>query len=228
MARLARIIAPGLPHHITQRGNRRQPTFFGTRDYRAYLDLMADWCGRHKVEVWAYCLMPNHVHLIVVPRDESGLHQAIGEAHRRYSRMVNQREGWSGHLWQGRFASFPLDHTHLLAAARYVELNPVRAGLVKLAASWTWSSAGAHLNGKDDQLVRVSPLLDAVGDWKEFLASGLRDDEREAIRKHERTGRPLGDEHFLDRLEQSLGRALRRRKPGPKPKSTALGARANS
>jgi putative transposase len=102
MARLARVVVPGYPHHITQRGNRREPTFFCDGDYATYIDLMAHWCAEWKVEVWAYCLMPNHVHLIVVPESEEGLYRAIGEAHRRYTRHVNFREGWRGHLWQGR------------------------------------------------------------------------------------------------------------------------------
>ena len=109
MARLARVVAPGLPHHITQRGNRRQQTFLCDEDYRSYLELMGQWCGAHQVEIWAYCLMPDHVHLIAVPQSADGLRRAIGEAHRRYTRMVNFREGWRGHLWQGRFSSFVLD-----------------------------------------------------------------------------------------------------------------------
>ncbi len=142
-----------MPHHITQRGNRRQETFFCDDDYQAYLDLMAEWCTEHKVRVWSYCLMPNHVHLIVVPKSEDGLRRAIGEAHRRYTRRVNFREGWRGHLWQGRFASFVLDEPYLLAAARYIELNPVRAQLVTAPSDYPWSSARAHLKRKDDCLV---------------------------------------------------------------------------
>src|SRR3990172_7401077 len=130
MARLARVVVPGYPHHVTQRGNRRQATFFDDDDYQAYRDLMAEWCRRCGVRVWAYCLMPNHVHLIAVPGSPEALRQAVGEAHRRYTRLVNFREGWRGHLWQGRFASFVMDEGHLLAAARYVERSPVRAGLV--------------------------------------------------------------------------------------------------
>ena len=106
MARLARVVIPGYPHHVTQRGTRRQPTFFCDGDYEIYMDLIAQWCGTWGVEVWVYCLMPNHVHLIVVPESEEGLCRAIGEAHRRYTRHVNFREGWRGHLWQGRFAPF--------------------------------------------------------------------------------------------------------------------------
>jgi len=111
MARIARVVALGVPHHITQRGNRRQQTFFGSDDYAAYLDLMAEWCGRRGIEIGAYCLMPNHVHLIAVPESEDGLRRGIGEAHRRYSRRINFREGWRGHLRQGRFASYPMDET---------------------------------------------------------------------------------------------------------------------
>ena len=131
MARLARVVVSGVPHHITQRGNRRQATFFNEADYAAYLELMSEWCWRCGVAVWAYCLMPNHVHLIVVPESEDGLRRGIGEAHRRYSRRINFREGWRGHLWQGRFASFPMDERHLMLAVRYVELNPVRAKLCR-------------------------------------------------------------------------------------------------
>ena len=130
MARIARVIAAGIPHHITQRGNRRMQTFFGDDDYRAYIALLAEWCRKCRVQIWAYCLMPNHVHLIAVPESEDALRLGIGEAHRRYSRMINFRNNWRGHLWQGRFASFPMDETYLLAAARYVEMNPVVAGLV--------------------------------------------------------------------------------------------------
>src|SRR5215831_4203837 len=129
MARLARVVVPGMPHHITQRGNRRQTTFFCDDDYHAYLELMAHWCRQCHVDIWAYCLMPNHVHLIAVPESEAGLRQAIGEAHRRYTRRINFRERWRGHLWQGRFGSFVMDEPYLLAAARYIELNPVRARL---------------------------------------------------------------------------------------------------
>ena len=217
MARLARVVAAGVAHHVTQRGNRRQPVFFNDEDYAAYRALLADGCRAAGVAIWAYCLMPNHVHLILVPADEGGLRVALGEAHRRYSRRVNFREGWRGYLWQGRFASVAMDAGHTLAAARYVELNPVRARLTAAAEDWPWSSARAHLAGRDDGVVEVQPMLDQVPDWADFLAGGLRDDERDALRGGERTGRPLGSPGFVAGLEHQLGRPLARRKPGRKP-----------
>ncbi|MBF0263527.1 MAG: transposase [Magnetococcales bacterium] len=216
MARIARVVAPGLPHHVTQRGNRRQQTFFEEQDYQVYLDLMAEGCARFGVEIWAYCLMPNHVHLIAVPRTEESLRLAIGEAHRRYTRHVNFRQRWRGHLWQGRFASFPLDEAYLLAAARYVELNPVRARMVSLPQEYPWSSARSHLSGLADRLINPRPLLDIIPDWSLFLASRLADETMETLRRHERTGRALGHEPFLDQLEAQLQRILKPRKPGRK------------
>jgi putative transposase len=216
MARLARIVVPGMPHYITQRGNRAQPTFFREDDYKTYLELMSEWCEKHRVEIWAYCLMPTHVHLIAVPRSEDGLWRAIGEAHRRYTRHVNFREKWRGYLWQGRFASFVLAKPYLLAAARHVELNPVRAKLVAAPGDYRWSSARAHLKRRDDCLVKVSPLLEMAGGWRRLLARALSEEELEQIRSHERTGRVLGDDAFQKRLEKRLGRTVRRQKPGPK------------
>jgi len=214
MARLARLVVPGVPHHVTQRGNRRLPVFFGDGDYRAYKALLAEGCAKAGTAVWAYCLMPNHVHLILVPSHEDGLRAALGETHRRYTRHVNAREGWRGHLWQSRFASFPMDEAHLLACARYVELNPVRAKLARRPRAWKWSSAEAHLTGKDDGLVSVAPLLDRAGDWKAFLGAGLETEQLDAIRGHERTGHPLGGTRFLARLKRRLGKDVTPRRPG--------------
>ena len=181
MARLARVVVPGMPHHVTQRGNRRQPTFFGEEDYAAYVELMGQWCNQHGVEIWAYCLMPNHVHRIAVPQSEDGLRRGIGEAHRRYTRRINFREGWRRHLWQGRFASFVMDERYLLAAARYVELNPVRAKPVVAPSDYPWSSARAHLKGKDDALVRVAPLLPMAGNWRRLLTSAVSEEALKAF-----------------------------------------------
>jgi len=216
MGRIARVVVPGMPHHITQRGNRRQKTFFCDDDYQAYLQLMGQWCGKWQLEIWCYCLMPNHVHLIAVPASENALRQAIGEAHRRYTRRINFRERWRGHLWQGRFASFVMDESYLLAAARYIELNPVRAQLTAHPADFRWSSARAHLSGQDDALVKAAPLLGLVPDWRVLLESGMDEGKTKLLRRHERTGRPLGSETFLKQVEASVGRILRRGKPGPK------------
>jgi len=220
MGRLARVVIPGMPHHVTQRGNRRQQTFFNDGDYAAYLELMAEWCGKEGVDIWAYCLMPNHVHLIAVPATEQALRRAIGEGHRRYTRRVNFREKWRGYLWQGRFASFVMDEPYLLAAARYVELNPVRARLVQSAAQWPWSSARAHLSTRDDCLVKVAPLLAMVGDWQGLLDSALSEKELTEFRGHGRTGRPLGNETFIERLEALVGRVLKPQKGGRPKKRT--------
>jgi len=218
MARIARVVAEGYPHHVTQCGNRRQRTFFGDDDYEAYLDLMAEWCRRWHVTIWAYCLMPNHVHLIAVPHSAEGLARAIGEAHRRYTRLVNSRQGWRGYLWQGRFASYPMDAASCLAAARYIERNPVRARLVKRPWQWPWSSAAAHVAGKDDRLVTVRPLLAKVPGWRRFVAQEEAEEEADVLRRHTRTGRPLGDIKFLLRLEGLLDRRLVPGKPGRPPK----------
>ena len=215
MARIARVVIPTIPHHVTQRGVRRMETFFDDEDYEIYLRLMRQWCDSAGVEVWSYCLMPNHVHLVVVPKSEESLARGIGEAHRRYTRHINFKKGWKGYLWQGRFASFPMDEAYLLAACRYIELNPVRAKLVKRPEDYRWSSARAHLEGKDDVLVKVKPMLDRVSHWDELLASGdqaLFDD----VRMHERTGRPLGEDSFVMKLSAIVGRELGKKKPGPK------------
>jgi putative transposase len=180
-------------------------------------ELLAEGCKAAGVEVWAYCLMPNHVHLILVPGDEDGLRAAVAEAHRRYTRLINGRKGWTGYLWQGRFASFPMDEAYTLDAARYVEQNPVRARLAARPQDWPWSSAKAHLRGRDDGLVSVRPMLDRVEDWRAFLGAPLDTEALEAIRSGERTGRPRGADSFVKRLEKVLGRPLAKAKPGPKP-----------
>jgi putative transposase len=218
MARMARVIAPGIAHHITQRGNRRQPTFFGESDYKIYLQLMSESCNRYHVEIWAYCLMPNHVHLVAVPETEDGLSRAIGEAHRKYTRMIHFREGWRGHLWQGRFTSYPMDNIHTIAAVRYVELNPVRAGLVERPEEWPWSSVRAHLTGEDDVLVKVAPMLGEIGDWSRFLMESVNAD---IFRRNESTGRPLGGADFIQHLGITLDRVLAKRKPGPKHRESS-------
>lgn len=218
MARMARVVVPGIPHHVTQRGVRRSNVFFSDDDYELYIRLLSEFCNKSGTKIWAYCLMTNHVHLIMVPSSEDGLRASLGEAHRRYTRYINQREQCRGHLWQERFHSFPMDEHYLLAAVRYVEMNPVHANMVAQAEDYGWSSAGAHLTGKDDRLVKVAPMLERVSNWREYLDSSLDDATVETLRKHTNTGRPLGDESFLDMLELRAGRTLRPLKQGRKRK----------
>ena len=213
MPRLARVVIPGLPHHVLQRGNRRQRTFFAHSDYEHYLELLKEWAGKRGVSVWAYCLMPNHVHLIVVPNKHESLAAAIGEVHRRYTRMVNFRKNWRGFLWQGRFSSFPMDEKHLLLALRYVLLNPLRARLVERLDDWPYSSYNAHMRGRDD-LVNVDALQGYVSDWRRFLKESLSDKDLKELRSHSRTGRPLGSKRFINRIEKLLGRRVRPGKTG--------------
>jgi len=218
MARLARVVLPGYPHHITQRGNRRQDVFFQASDYQYYLQQLKHNCDKQGVDIWAYCLMTNHVHLIVNPKEESSLAKAIGETHKHYTKMINTRERWSGYLWQGRFASFPMDESYLLRAAAYVELNPVVAGMVKEPWDYPYSSVHAHLSGKDDlDIVNPDHLLDLVDDWKLYL-SHSQGDKVTFLQKHTRTGRPLGAEGFVQTAEKIVGRVLSKGRPGPKKK----------
>jgi len=221
LARLARIVIPGTPYHVTQRGNRRQTTFFEDEDFALYRDLVGEAARRAGSEVWAYCLMPNHVHLIVVPSDEHGLRRTFAEAHRRYTGFINARHRWTGHLWQGRYGAVAMDEAHLAHAARYVALNPVRARLCERAEDWPWSSARAHLAGQDDGLAIVRPLLDRLGDFAAFLGGDEDQQASRALRIAETTGRPVGSAAWVEQLERATGRALAPRKRGPKPNTEA-------
>jgi putative transposase len=190
-------------------------TFFDDEDYKTYIKLMGEWCRLSGVEVWAYCLMPNHIHLVGVPENEEGLARGIGEAHRRYTRHINFKKSWKGYLWQGRFSSFPMDEEYLLAAVRYIELNPVRARLVSKPQAYCWSSARAHISGEDDELVTVKPMLERISDWPGLLACEELPEFAD-MRLHERTGRPLGREGFVETISTLVGRDLTKKKPGPK------------
>jgi len=180
-------------------------TFLCDEDFARYRSLVSESCRRSGVEIWAYCLMPNHVHMIAVPESEAALRQAFGVAHQRYTREINKREHWRGHLWQCRFASYPMDDAHTLAAARYIELNPVRGALVSSAAEYEWSSARAHLFGRDDELVRVAPLLAVRRDWGKFVHEQMDPNTLEALRRHLANGMPLGDEAFVKEIEARIG-----------------------
>ena len=219
MARLARFVLPGIPHHVTQRGNGRQQTFFSDADYAAYRDLLAEHCAANGVSVWSWVLMPNHVHLILVPEHEDALRAALSKVHRVYAGRIHAREKRTGHFWQGRFGCVAMDEPHSLAALRYVALNPVRARLVRRAQDWRWSSTRALLDrARGDGITDIAPVLERAPDFAGLLAAGEDEDMSIALRRSESTGRPLGSSAFLGRVEEALGRNPRPGKRGPKPK----------
>lgn len=217
MPRMARLVVPGYPHHVTQRGNRRQRTFFSTADYEAYRDLLAEQIPKTGVDVWAYCLMPNHVHLILLPHEPDSLARSLRQTHARYARRINQAHGWRGHLWQERFHSFVMDQTHLLAAVRYVERNPVRAGLCNHPHEWRWSSVHSNMQERRDKLMPANPMRALVHDWREYIVEDASPQVIEKLRRHSATGRPAGNQQFIEKLEVLTDRRLVRRKPGPRP-----------
>lgn len=226
MARLARLVVPGMPHHVIQRGNRRLDVFFSNEDRLTYLALLRRACRRYGVQIWAYCLMRNHVHLVAVPREERSLAQCFADAHVRYTRRINMRNGWQGHLWQARFRSSVLDERYLIAAVRYVEQNPVRAGLVRVPWEYRWSSAAWHVGtvGTDPLVVGDQPLRDVIDDWRGFLDTESDAREVAVIRHETHVSRPLGNERFIRQLEIQFGRSLVRGKAGRRPfqKSVAV------
>ena len=206
MARQARLVIPGLPHHVTQRGNQGQRVFFDDRQYGWYLRLVSDAARRAQTEIWAYCLMPNHIHFVVAPETVDGLRQTFAGPHKRYAGALNQRRGWTGHLWQGRFASYVMDERHLMTAVRYIELNPVRAGLVERAEDWPWSSTRAHLGLVADTAVSCQPMWDRVGDYPGYLDARGDPRAEEALRRSYSTGRPVGELSWIRGLEAAAGR----------------------
>ncbi len=216
MARLARISVAQLPYHVTQRGNRRQSVFFREEDYRTYLALLQEENRRWQLKIWAYCLMTNHVHLIVWPETDQSLHRAIAETHRRYTRYINFREKWRGYLWQGRFGSVPLDEAHLIAAMRYVERNPVEAGMVEKAIDYPWSSAQSHVLGIPNPLLSPCFVTEQTPDWADFLSASDEPLTVSRIEAQVRTGRPCGSVKFLGHLEQTLGYRIQRLPAGRK------------
>ena len=215
MARLARIVVPDLPHHVTQRGNGRAKVFFTSGDYALYKSLLVENCRLADVGIWAWCLMPNHVHLILTPTDPDGLRRALAKVHRAYAGIIHARQKKTGHFWQGRFGTVAMDEDHLLSAVRYVGLNPVRAGLVKRAEDWPWSSARAHLTGEPDGVTDLAPMTDRLPS-SEGLFDLLEADVTafDALRKAESIGRPVGSETFLNRIAEQIGRSVKPEKRG--------------
>ena len=219
MARIARVVVPQYPHHIIQRGNRRQQVFFNDNDYDEYLNLLHLYSNKHKVDILSYCLMPNHTHLIAIPHKDGNLAQAIADTHRNYTRFINFREKWRGYLWQGRFSSYVLDERYLLAATRYILLNPIKAGIVKKAEDYKWSSAKHHIGVKKNSLIKDKLLQGLITDWYNFLDTESNAEDKSLLQLHERTGRPLGDASFVERLETLLKVNLKKKKAGRKKKN---------
>jgi putative transposase len=227
MPRIARIVLPGLPHHITQRGNNGQDVFFLETDYQRYLELLAEQSEDHGLEILAYCLMRNHIHLVAVPRRSNSLARAIGHTHFRYTQHVAWQRGWSGHLWQNRFFSCPMDPPHFWRAVLYVERNPVRTGIVSHAGEYPWSSARAHLTGRDPSgILTLAPwqCTTTGREWQEALGEPEYEAALESIRLRTRTGRVLGSAQFVLAQEKRLRRRLRGRAAGkPRGDDTEIG-----
>ncbi len=216
MARIARVVVPDSPHHIIQRGNRRQKVFFNDTDRKTYLDYLRIYAKPAGIHFWGYCLMENHVHIIAVPDGEDSLALGFGEAHRRYTRMINFREKWRGYLWEGRFKSYPLSQAHAYAAMRYIERNPVRAKIVKNAWDYSWSSAKNHIFKQNDPLLEDNFMISEIKDWRLFLSEEDRQNDISSFEMHANNGRPLGDGQFIEAVEKLTGRVLQKQKPGPK------------
>ena len=218
MPRLPRLVLPGFPHHLTQRGNRRQNVFFEDPDQQYFWDLLSRYSTLHGVEIWSYCLMRNHFHLVALPHSRSGLSSCLHDLDGRYAQYVNRKYELNGHLWQDRFFGCVLDSTHLWNAIRYVEQNPVRAGLVKLAEDYRWSSAAARCGLRADRVLTPGfPPPGLIPDWSQWLKLELEAHNLEGLREATLRGLPCGSETFLCQLEEMLGTRLRPRKPGPRP-----------
>jgi putative transposase len=212
MPRIARAIAVGFPHHITHRGNNRQDIFFVDDDREVYLDLLKEQADKYNLEVSAYCLMTNHIHLVAIPHKEDSLAKAVGRTHLNYTQYINRMHKRSGHLWQGRFYSCALDERGFWLAAKYVELNPVRAKICRLPWVYEWSSAAAHVEKQSvSELLNLSNWhkMISASRWRGELMSGIDEAEVSRIRLSTHTGRPLGTDSFLSKLEKMLGRRVR-------------------
>ena len=212
MPRIARIVAIGYPHHITQRGNYRQTVFTDNSEYSQYLTWLNEYADKNKLLMLAYCLMPNHVHFVAIPKKEDSLAKTFNTCHMRYSQYFNKRNKIRGHLWQGRFYSCILDERHLYATIRYIESNPVRAKLVKKAENWQWSSTKAHLSkNKGKSIFTLADVANyiEVDDWREYLSQKEDESIIAKIRSNTLSGKPLGNEIFISKLEKICGSSLK-------------------
>ncbi len=210
MGRMPRVIVPGNPHHVVQRGVRKMDIFRSDEDRAAYIERVTDACAQFGVEIWAWCLMSNHVHIVAVPALEDSLSRMMAESHRRYARRINRLEDVRGHLFQERFYSYPIQtDAHLLAVVRYIDMNPVGAGLASYPAEYRWSSARHYARGQADPLVSPSPLDGMIHDYAAFLdAAVARDASDREIERRIRNGRPLGTPEWIEALEQQTDRRL--------------------
>jgi putative transposase len=212
MPRIARVVAAGLPHHITQRGNYRQDVFLDSDDRIQYIAWIKEYSLKYGLKILAYCLMQNHVHFIAIPLKDDSLAKTFNSSHMRYSQYFNRKLKQRGHLWQGRFYSCILDEPHLIVAARYVERNPVRAGLVEKPWQWPWSSAAFHTGQKETNDVELGDLLSIVGmsydSWRRYLDEIDKINFIQDIRKYTFTGRPLGRAAFIKKMEEKFGKRL--------------------
>ena len=218
MARFRRLVVPGYPQHVTQRGVRRQSTFFDELDYSRYLRLAIELLETSSIEILTYCLMPNHIHAVVIPAEASSLATFFGPLHKAYAQYTNLRYEWAGHLWQARYYSVPMNAEHTLTAMRYVELNPIRSGLQNRPQDWLWSSTRGNLRLVDDPLIPKRPALGIVPDWAAYLSIPEKDDAIRQLRQRTNTGRPAGDESFIKKIESLTGRQIRKQRVGRKPK----------
>jgi len=211
MPRIARTVAVGLPHHITQRGNYRQNVFLDDNDRKHYLSWIQEYSTIYGLSLLAYCLMDNHVHFIAIPKREDSLAKTFNASHMRYAHYFNKKIKTTGHLWQGRFYSCILDEPHLVVAARYIERNPVRAHRVKKPWQWKWSSASIHANKVQTPLIidDIFTIIDMSPEpWRAYIDSQEDKETLDEIRRHTLTGRPLGMRTFVEKLEKKLGRRL--------------------
>jgi len=218
MPRIARVVAAGYPHHITQRGNYQQKIFADDTDRKKYLSLLQEESSRYHLIILAYCLMSNHVHFMAVPQREDSLGKVFKYTNMKYSQYYNNKMRVSGHLFQGRFFSCVLNEQHMIACTRYIERNPVRANLVKKPYLWSYSSAKIHCGIDKYDPLGVNQLFAYIEkepkEWKEFIEAPDNPDEMDGIRKKTKTGRPLGPNDFIERLEGQLKRVFKLKPKG--------------
>jgi putative transposase len=203
MPRIARYVAPSVAHHITQRGTAQQIVFRTRADRRVYLGLLREQASFLGVSILAYCLMPNHIHLIAVPPEGDSLSILLRRVHGRFAQYFNARRSRSGHLWQNRFYSCPMGPGHLWTAIRYVESNPVRAGLAVEPAAYEWSSAGAHFSGLDTRKLLDMHFFEQAGGiagWRRLFGEPENELTYSTLRKSTHSGQPFGDQSFQDEI----------------------------